>query len=391
MKIPSGPATMLSRLVLLTLLIVACSSEERLATVCVSDDECPANFACESGRCVCRSDASCQANETCNMAGFCQARVGCETSLDCPEGQFCDRTTGNCLDRDRCTDDLQCDLGEVCDLVRFECVPGCREVGDCPLGDVCLCPGTQLPKCDPDSQSCPEGSTCALGACVTGPCGDSSYCRYGESCLEESPGGVRRCTKDTRGPFCEQCSIPPGSTRWFCPGDQANFCLIDTSKGYGSNFCGVECGDGAGMQCPWGFECSDVLILTQDTCGKRGQAASCRVREDLDCEKDADCPGGECDPVRLKCRPSCVGGEGDVQGFCTCLEDADCPADTCSDDGRCEISRQPCDPSRTDSCRRIYCKNQIDKLSQRSVGYCFIGRNCAPTEGITCDQVRANR
>lgn len=380
------PALLLAVLLPVVAALTACS-DDKLVGLCVEDADCPANFACVEGRCICKSDASCQANEICNLAGFCQARVGCETSLDCPEGQFCDRTTGNCLDADRCTSDVQCPMGKVCNTVRFQCEDGCRSVADCPLGAVCQCPsGAQ--KCDPELQSCPEGSTCALGACKTGPCGDNSYCRYGESCLEDAPGGPKRCVKDTRGPFCEPCSIPPGSDRWYCAGDSANFCLIDTSKGYGSNFCGVECGDAAGMQCPWGFECSDVLILTQETCGQSGQTAKCKARNDRDCATDADCVGGECDPATRKCRPICVGGESDVQGFCTCLDDGDCPADSCGNDGHCNISRKACDPLQPNSCSRIYCKNQTDPLTKKTVGYCFIGRNCAPTEGVTCDKVR---
>jgi hypothetical protein len=409
-------------------------SEDRLSGLCVEDTDCPENFACVEGRCICKSDASCQPNELCNLAGFCQARVGCETSLDCPEGQFCDRTTGNCLDGNRCTSDLQCDIGQVCDTVRFQCVDGCREVGDCQIGAVCVCPGGQQ-KCDPAKQSCPEGSTCGLGACKTGPCADNSYCRYGESCVEESPGGSRRCVKDTRGPFCEPPTVPPGGDGYECRGDSANFPLIDTSKGFGSTFCGVECGDAyvscakdeecpSGQcdatqfkcgcandsecpeggecdlvkktcrkfrGCPWGFGCSDVLILTRATCGAGGQGGRCELRQNRDCATDDDCKGGECDPEAKKCRPLCVGGESDVQGFCTCLEDGDCPRDTCGSDGRCQISLQACDPLRPDSCATIYCKNETDPLTKKSVGYCFIGRNCAPNEGVTCDQVRSGQ
>ncbi len=360
-----------------------CSDDVNLSVRCVEDSECPTGFACDQGRCICKSDASCAANELCNSAGFCQARVGCETSLDCPEGQFCDRTTGNCLDIDRCTSDIQCDLGEVCDTVKFKCVPGCRGVGDCALGSVCACTsGKQL--CEVSVQSCPdETEKCGLGQCLQGPCGDKSYCNYGEICVAEAPGTPKRCIKDERGPYCAACTIAPGQN--YCPGDTSNFCLIDTSKGYGSYFCGVECA--TDNECPWGFGCSDVLILTQDTCSSTPQGGStCRVRDSIGCE--TGCPGGECDPATNKCRPLCVGGENDVQGFCTCLEDGDCPADSCGSDGRCQISRKQCDANNP--CANIYCKNVSDPLTKKSVGYCFIGRNCAPVEGVTCDQVRGS-
>lgn len=364
---------------LVALALVSGCSEDKLQGLCVEDTDCPANFVCDSGRCICKSDASCQPNELCNAAGFCQARVGCESSLDCPEGQFCDRTTGNCLDRERCTADVQCALGQVCDTVRFQCVDGCRELGDCPLGAVCACPDGK-PKCESANATCPEGSsTCALGACKTGPCYDNSFCKYGERCDTET----RRCVnaRDEEHPYCDPCTIAPGQD--YCPGSGANFCLIDTSKGYGSFFCGVECS--TNDQCPWGFDCNDVLILTQDTCGQSGQA-KCRPRPSMACETDADCPGGECDKDTKSCRPICVGNEGDVQGFCTCLADSDCPTDECDSLGRCKISRAQCDANHP--CRNIFCKNQTDPLTKKSVGYCFIGRNCAPVEGVSCDQVR---
>lgn len=372
------PAAFVAVLVLLA----ACTGTTKLLNLCQQDSECPKNFACVDGRCVCKSDVSCEANEICNAAGFCQARVGCETSLDCPEGQFCDRTTGNCLDQERCTADVQCGLGQVCDQVRFQCVDGCREVGDCPLGAVCQCASGKQ-KCDAGLQSCPpETDSCALGGCKVGPCGDNSYCKYGESCLAETEGAAKRCVKDERGPFCDPCTIAPGQN--YCPGDLANFCLVDTSKQYGSYFCGVECQ--AESECPWGFGCDDVLILTQDTCGTSGQGA-CRPRSDMPCATDDDCPGGECDATLKQCKAICVGNEGDVQGFCTCLADGDCPADTCGDDGRCSISRKSCDLNHP--CSQIFCKDVKDPLTKKSVGYCFIGRNCAPVEGVSCDQVRS--
>ena len=343
-----------------------------LVRVCGDDADCPPGFTCtEDGRCVCTSDTACAANEVCNAVGQCQTRIGCETSLDCPQGQFCDRATGNCLDRDRCTSDVQCELGQVCDAVRFECVPGCRDVGDCALGAVCECEVAD--------------SSCQLKQCKVGPCGDNSYCRYGESCVAEVEGGEKRCVKDERGPFCEPCTI--GAGQEYCPAgpDDSNFCLIDTSKQFRSYFCGVECE--VDDECPWGFGCNDVLILTEQTCGG---VNSCPLRNDIECTEDADCPGGMCDVEAGKCRAMCVGGEGDVQGFCTCLADTDCPRDTCdSFTQRCVISQESCDPNAENPCATIYCKNVKDPLTSTEVGYCFIGRNCAPVEGVTCDQVRA--
>lgn len=358
---------------IVSLAVFAGCDDKGLVRVCGDDAQCPPKFACnEEGRCVCTGSEACADNEICNAVGQCQLRVGCETSLECPSGQFCDRISGNCLDRDRCTADVQCALGHVCDNARFECVAGCRDVGDCELGGVCECENRQ--------------SSCQLKQCRVGPCGDDSFCKYGERCVAEFEGDDKRCVRDERGPFCEACRIGPGQDYCRSGSDDAgdaNFCLVDTSTRQNVNFCGVDCN--SGQSCPWGFECHDVLILTQQTCGG---ARQCRLSE-FDCLQDGDCKGGTCDGG--KCRASCVIGEGDVEGFCTCLSDNDCPSDICdSGTRRCAISQVACDPADDDPCPSIYCKNEKNARTGVEIGYCFIGRNCAPSEGITCGLVRGD-
>lgn len=372
-----------------------CVDDGGLQRLCLRDDECPRGFVCLDGQCRCATDASCEAHEICNPQGFCQNRVGCETSLDCPDGMICDRATGNCIDRARCTDDVQCALGEICDGVRFECREGCRDLSDCRLGSVCECP-------DPES-------SCNVGQCVEGPCADDSFCRYGEICVEEFPGEPKRCVRDDRGPFCDACSIPPGAGGWHCPGEGRNFCLVDTSHSWGGRFCGVDCADGQG--CPWGFSCNDVLRLTESTCGPGGRTEFCPARP-RSCSTDAQCPSGECDTASGQCRCSsdrhCLGGEcdleagvcrgtcvvteGRLQGFCTCLTDDDCPAESCNPNtATCTISGRPCDVDDPLACGRVYCKHVPVPRQERQIGYCHIGRNCAPVKGISCDMVREAR
>ena len=377
------------------LVLSGCEETTKLAGACTDNADCPAGFTCRDGQCACTEDKVCDQGEFCNAnTGFCQARLGCTNSLDCPPGQFCDVAAGNCLDEEYCTSDLNCELGQVCDTVSFKCVNGCRSVGDCPLGDVCICP---------DGQTCGPNQ---ILTCETGPCGDDSYCRYGERCVEEFPGSPKRCLRDERGPYCEPCNVGPGQS--YCAGDTPNFCLVDTSKNYQANYCGVDCSQDENS-CPWGFGCSDVLILTEQTCG--GGGGMCPVRPSPTCATDADCvdkergskceagqcrcfsdgdcAGGLCDVNTGQCRSKCVGGEGDVQGFCTCLEHSDCPTDTCDPaTSRCRLSQKNCNTADPNSCGRIFCKKVEDSLSKEKIGYCFIGRNCAPVSGVTCDMVR---
>lgn len=346
---------------LLALLLFAACSTDSLRRTCGDDDDCRAGFVCEpeSGTCVCGSDAACAGNEFCN-GRRCQVRVGCETSLDCPKGLFCDRSSGNCLEMDLCTADVQCGLGRVCDLTRFECVAGCRDAGDCRIGDVCRCP---------------SGQSCSVGACERGPCDDDSYCRYGERCLEQDDG-ESWCERDERGPYCEGCRTQPGNPDR-CPGEEPNFCLLDRKVSYNQTYCGVDCSQG--QPCPWGFTCNNILRLTQSLC----QTSSDCPAHGATCESDDDCPGARCDEATKRCAGKCSFNEDSKSGYCTCVADSECPQDECNTTNfRCRVTGRPCTPEGGECDRAVYCVNLGDRAA------CLIGKNCVPAEGITCEDVR---
>lgn len=338
----------------------------RAGTTCRSGADCAEGFVCRDKLCRCSSDAACDQDEFCNPSGSCQKQIGCTNSFQCPNGFICDLTTGNCIEQDKCTEDVQCPLGRICDPLRFQCVSGCRTVNDCELGDVC---------------ECPDGTSCPVGECKRGPCAGDAYCRLGEKCLDLDGQGTMRCVRDTRGPYCDACDYTPGASNCSAPN---NFCLVDTSRSSGA-FCGVACNDQA--DCPNGFTCNDVRILTESPCDA---ATACPYRGADSCESDADCPGGECDPSEKRCRAVCVQREGAVRGGCTCMADSDCPQDVC-EAGVCSISGKDCDPLQPNSCGSIYCVNMTEAHTGRSLGYCRIGRNCAPRTGISCDMVREQR
>ncbi len=73
-----------------------------------------------------------------------------------------------------------------------------------------------------------------------------------------------------------------------------------------------------------------------------------------------------------------------------CVVDADCPRDFCATSGHCGITGKPCvvgsdgsDPCQT---HPIYCVKYPDR--GKTLGFCKVGRNCAPIEGLSCDDVR---
>lgn len=379
------------------LALAGCTSS-KLKTVCSSADQCPACPAgftpiCRSGGCgcSCNGDSACSVNEFCNAGGYCQVRVGCDSNADCPKDEICDTTTHQCIGQEHCTKDIQCPLGQVCSLDSFQCQAGCASNGDCALGQVCRA-------CDSSSASCPTGKSCKLG-----PCDDQSICPLGFVCAPSDatdPKSEKTCQKDTRGPFCTVCTEQPGSSA-YCPGTPADFCLIDSTKNFGSYFCGVDCSSPGPSECPNGFACQDVQILTQNPCTMDGDCHPTGTNPA--CQTDADCgltaaglaAPGRCDLGTHRCAPFCVGaGEGTVQAYCSCVQDSDCPNDACVG-GNCQITGKPCTNlpdamgNPVDTCREhpIYCVKYPDKHFG-TLGFCRVGKNCAPVEGVTCDDVR---
>ena len=359
-----GAPSFTATAICLAVALAGCRSAPKLKSRCGSDADCPAGFACNaaSGVCGCRSDAACSTNEFCNVQGFCQARVGCDATADCPPGELCDTTSRQCIDASHCTKDVQCPLGQVCSLDAFACVAGCRVRGDCPLGEVCR-------GADTDAG--------VAGTCRAGPCDDSLGCPWGDVCAPSDPGDPasdKTCQRDLRGPYCERCAATPGTVAR-C-GDGPNFCLLDRTVRYVSTFCGVDCS--AGQACPSGFGCRPILILTHGLCQSD---ADCPPHGDA-CQADADCPAARCDLASHRCAGKCSYNEDSKQGFCTCVADSECPHDACNlTDGRCAITRKPCTPDGTECDGAIFCK----QVGARRA--CFIGKNCAPADGITCGDV----
>lgn len=378
-------------------LLPGCPDDTKLLPRCQSDQQCRdehdgnQSWACDAdtGECVCTADDACTGErEYCEPLpggdGACHPQRTCEWNPDCPVG-FCDTGVRFCR-QSGCERDLQCPFGQVCDGITRVCIDGCRSQGDCTRGETCLCAGegdTRVP-CGCDGESEEERALCFVGACVAGTCSEDESCGLGERCLPpEDPAGLAACERDRRGPYCQNCINQPGQNS--CGSDGPNFCLIDTTDAAGrASFCGVDCS--GGEACPNGFACNDVLILTQSTCQGDGQC----VPTGSECRDDAGCPAGARCAIAPgqevgRCGGRCAVGEGDLSGFCTCVTDSDCPQQSCGADGRCSISRERCVPGQDDTCRgadRIVCVND------GNVGYCMVGRNCAPVDGIACSDVR---
>jgi hypothetical protein len=366
------------------LLLAGCRPPKTQSTGCSQDSECGtpvAGYRCETqtGQCYCRTNEGCPSGQYCNTLGFCQDKAGCEKNADClAANQFCDTTTGSCLDKGRCSVDLHCALGKVCDTAKGTCIDGCHTSGDCP-GSSCRC-GARSCVCSGTTQA--ELSKCAVGVCDPNFCSDKSFCQFGELCgvpPDAGAGTLAQCYSDfdpVRRPYCSNCS---GGAGLETCGQGANFCLTDTYHP-GNFYCGADCS--GGEQCPRGYTCNDIIVFySRLQCTSNAQ---CPPDPSLPCTSDTDCKrGGTCIKATGQTTGACGGHcrvrEGAATGFCTCQVDSDCPQEACSG-GECSISRRKC--VTDNDCRTVHC------VDFSGAGGCHIGNNCVPGNGLSCLEVR---
>ena len=364
---------------------VGCSRPEKVVTGCELDSDCgnALHFRCETatGTCLCRTDDAC-GGLTCNSAGYCQASSGCFGIADCPDGFFCDTSENICLPKGRCAIDLHCPHGQVCDALSYPCREGCRSHGDCLFGAACGCGEDTNCVCDTLDEK--ERLSCQIGSCDSSRCISREYCRYGEECISSDDGRTSSCQSDydvSKRPYCDACTS--GVAGALACGDGPNFCLYSTYTG--TTFCGADCS--SGQTCPNGFTCNDVIVVWMRTLCS--DASDCRKPENISavpCSSSDDCPNSAlCDTESGFCYGACIRHEGSSQSFCACVEDDDCVQDSCDPVTRtCTTTRQPCDPA-LDNCPKIRCVDFGNK------GGCLIGKNCAPEEGLTCEDMNISR
>jgi hypothetical protein len=124
------------------------------------------------------------------------------------------------------------------------------------------------------------------------------------------------------------------------------------------------------------------VVFSQWQCTRANP--SCPVNTQLPCATDEECKrGGTCvksggSPTGY-CAGKCAIDEGDDVGYCSCQVDNDCAQETCSA-FKCSISRRDC--INDADCRTIHC------VDFRGAGGCLIGQNCAPSNGLSCLEVR---
>lgn len=340
---------------------------------CQANTDCPQfNFCDPSGVCRCNDDAACDATEFCNLAGSCQQKLECFTDEDCrgDDGNLsaiCDTrkpidavgagdnflspTGGQCVTLNsstlQCLMDSQCPFGFFCNA--GICQVGCRDNGDCALGDPCI-----NGRCDPTPGACNENGYCAFGeSCRDNFCeahpdkdilcarckGDDALdntCGSGACLIDPTvPGNL--CTTDAqcsegycvKFPCLSDGDCPSGET---CEG--GGLFGGNCSGHCGDFFCGNDSCDDATDPCPRGYSCFQVIGVSNNLCTKNGG----------ECAAGATCSADRA-------------GENNENGSCSCLSDGDCPIGlTCSNPG----------PN----------------------GACIQGSTCAPQDGLVCEDLR---
>lgn len=208
----------------------ACIGEEcdsGSGVACLDDNDCLPGESCVDEVCV-----GGEGSGESGTGGSDDGPVSCQTTNDCPFGEFCDLGSGTCVG---CLLDEHCESGEVC-LSNKECgvagQDGCATNADCPASLVC----------DSSSAACVE--------CVT-----ASDCSIGESCIAQrcvddgQGGGAAACSSDADCSVYGQICDPVSLTCAPCTTDEqcgigyacsAGICVNDSGTGGGTG------GGGAG-------------------------------------------------------------------------------------------------------------------------------------------------
>jgi MYXO-CTERM domain-containing protein len=132
-----------------------CSNPAKLdGSSCDDGDACTQTDTCQGGACVGGNPVTCAAKDLCHDAGVCDPSTGVCSNPAQPDGSSCD-------DGDACTGSDTCQ-GGAC-------------VGSAPVTCAAKDPCHDAGVCDAATGQCsdpvkPDGTTCPMGACVSGVC-----------------------------------------------------------------------------------------------------------------------------------------------------------------------------------------------------------------------------
>lgn len=338
---------------------------------CLVDGDCPLGEICDrtEGQCktppaVCQDDGDCAQDYVCVTPGEpCRfgPRPRCEGDDDCADGLAC--VAGQCVAEAECQVDADCG-GEGFVCREGEClavvIEGCEVLG-CPDGEICVdnrCIESPVMDCP---GGCIDGQICVEGRCVAAPESCGGGCPDGLRCLEPEDRCVA-CTADGMCPEGAHCDL---STYTCANGPRPMLCAP----------CDAEGGCGPGLICD--DSTFGLLGLCLQPCG-----------EDLACPGGQICDGGICRPDLFCQATECFSDAACESGVCSagvceptqwCEADADCAA-AGGVARRCDLGR--CVPV-TPSCQ---VGTDCEAGTVCMAGRCVPGQTetaCAPCDGLS--------
>jgi hypothetical protein len=306
--------------------------------------------------------------------------IACTGPLDCPIGQACDLTMGQCVTYCGPTQPCNggCCAGNGQCHVESDTTCGTTSCLDCTMtkegrvcvGNVCGC---QSEKDCPVAQSCDPTKQACTSACVpkTQPCNntccDSFVCR-------DLPSAC--------GPTCTNCTAPLSNHA--CVSGVCG-CTLDTDCATGStcdqksHLCTTCATD---QDCPVGMACNPLSHACSTSCTSTCNGACCLK--------------GTCANVDVACGPTCTNcsvlptqPKCMASGTCGCASAADCPVGQACSGGLCGTY---CEPLNGVTCNQGCClKNTCtDGSAQAACG--GNGRACVTcsVSQVCCDSNAPN-
>ncbi|MCC6875988.1 MAG: hypothetical protein IT378_16895 [Sandaracinaceae bacterium] len=341
-------------------------------------DPCRCNSECEASSPICLTE---------EVSGYPGGRCSpyCETSADCPSGEYCEYNT--CFRS--CASAADCAPSSICFDAR--CLPFCDEDSDC----------TATGRCNNYRGACVAPDATIEGGGLDAPCRSDLECRSGTCntnghCISPCHVDARLCPDDgvcLRGrgelgvcfPPCESggtCGDPARRCTTYLSDDNRSACVEPTADGclgrLGTLTDGLPCG--CDLDCAEGSRC-----ITEARSGMPAGICQRSCSTDQDCQSGARCMGGTC--LAGCARPSdCPAGRicWGYSGVCypACDEDSDCLGGACDEyRNRCGAETTgaglgaPC--GANEECRSRAC------LSGTCSTLCSVSGPACP-EAVTC-------
>ncbi len=147
------------------------SGECRLRCL-INDEDCPANFICESLVCIpaeCVLDSDCPGNDmACRGAadgrGRCVEALACDAMNPCPNNFFCNNMM-QCEELPTCLTDRDCGPMAICEDRHCQPTTGCMNDGDCGANEDCIADLCVPTICRGHSDCAAPTPFCIAGVC----------------------------------------------------------------------------------------------------------------------------------------------------------------------------------------------------------------------------------